>query len=126
MKHNLIEGNTLTVTGKSLGENLDRWVEKYGELSETGQDVIKPLGNPLKGTGHIRLVLFGYISDVRWHRGNRLSPLIYDGTKLCSFTAFFVGTLRQVAQCLRSLAKKDSHLRAWQESLTEKSNSLRR
>jgi dihydroxy-acid dehydratase len=54
MKHNLIDGNPLTVTGKPLGENLDRWTAKYGELSETGQDVIRPLSNPIKPTGHIR------------------------------------------------------------------------
>ena len=54
MKHSLIDGSTLTVTGKSLGENLDRWTAKYGELSETAQDVIRPLSNPIKSTGHIR------------------------------------------------------------------------
>ena len=57
MKHNLIDGNPLTVTGKSLGENLERWTTKHGELSETGQDVIRPLTNPIKSTGHIRYVL---------------------------------------------------------------------
>jgi dihydroxy-acid dehydratase len=57
LKNNLIDGNPLTVTGKTLGENLDRWTQKYGELSETAQDVIRPLSQPLKETGHIRCVL---------------------------------------------------------------------
>lgn len=53
MKHGLIDGNTMTVTGRTLGENLEQWTAKYGELSES-QDVIRPLNNPLKETGHIR------------------------------------------------------------------------
>ncbi|KAG9315713.1 dihydroxy-acid/6-phosphogluconate dehydratase [Chiua virens] len=55
LKHKFIDGNTLTVTGKTLGENLDRWVHKYGELS-SNQDIIRPLENPLKATGHIRIL----------------------------------------------------------------------
>ncbi|GJJ15533.1 hypothetical protein Clacol_009811 [Clathrus columnatus] len=55
MKHGLIDGNTMTVTGCTLGENLEQWTSKYGELSET-QDVIRPLHNPLKETGHIRIL----------------------------------------------------------------------
>lgn len=53
LKNKFIDGNTLTVTGKTLGENLERWVHKYGELS-ANQDIIRPLENPLKPTGHIR------------------------------------------------------------------------
>jgi dihydroxy-acid dehydratase len=53
LKNKYIDGNTLTVTGKTLGENLERWVHKYGELS-ANQDIIRPLKNPLKPTGHIR------------------------------------------------------------------------
>ncbi|KAA1469859.1 dihydroxy-acid dehydratase [Dentipellis sp. KUC8613] len=55
MKNNLIDGNNMTVTGKTLGENLERWTHKYGELSET-QKVIRPLSNPIKETGHIRIL----------------------------------------------------------------------
>ncbi|KAG6377160.1 dihydroxy-acid dehydratase [Boletus reticuloceps] len=55
LKNNYIDGDTLTVTGKTLGENLERWVHKYGELSAT-QDIIRPLDNPLKPTGHIRIL----------------------------------------------------------------------
>lgn len=56
MKNNLIDGNNLTVTGLTLGENLERWVHKHGELSFTDQDVIRPLEKPIKETGHLRLV----------------------------------------------------------------------
>lgn len=45
----------MTVTGLTLGENLERWVHKFGEL-DTRQDVIRPLNKPIKETGHIRHV----------------------------------------------------------------------
>jgi len=55
-KNNLINGNNLTVTGLTLGENLDRWTHKYGELDFHKQNVIRPLDNPIKETGHIRIL----------------------------------------------------------------------
>ena len=54
LKSKLIDGDTLTVTGKTLGENLERWVHQRGELSMTSQDVIRPLEKPIKSTGHLR------------------------------------------------------------------------
>ena len=45
----------MTVTGLTMGENLDRWTHKYGELSPN-QDVIRPLEKPIKSTGHIRIL----------------------------------------------------------------------
>lgn len=56
MKNNLIDGNNMTVTGLTLGENLERWTHKYGELSLTEQDVILPLEKPIKETGHLRIL----------------------------------------------------------------------
>lgn len=53
LKNKLIDGDNITVTGRSLGENLERWTHKYGELDGT-QDVIRPLDNPIKASGHIR------------------------------------------------------------------------
>ncbi|THH20096.1 hypothetical protein EW146_g1175 [Bondarzewia mesenterica] len=55
LKNKLIDGNNMTVTGKTLGENLERWTHKYGELSPT-QDIIRPLDKPIKATGHIRIL----------------------------------------------------------------------
>ena len=43
----------MTVTGRTLGENLERWTHEHGELS-IDQDVIRPLESPIKETGHIR------------------------------------------------------------------------
>jgi dihydroxy-acid dehydratase len=45
----------MTVTGRTIGENLERWTHEYGELS-SDQDVIRPLERPIKETGHIRSV----------------------------------------------------------------------
>lgn len=55
LKNNLIDGNNMTVTGRTLGENLERWTHEHGELSNS-QDVIRPLENPIKDTGHIRVL----------------------------------------------------------------------
>lgn len=46
---NLIHGDTLTVTGRTLAENL----EDVPELDFSNQDVVRPLDNPIKSTGHI-------------------------------------------------------------------------
>ncbi|KDQ25739.1 hypothetical protein PLEOSDRAFT_1066801 [Pleurotus ostreatus PC15] len=56
LKNNLIDGNNITVTGRTLGDNLERWIHKYGELTFHDQDVIRPLNNPIKSTGHIRIL----------------------------------------------------------------------
>jgi dihydroxy-acid dehydratase len=64
LKNNLIDGNNMTVTGKTLGENLEGWTSKHGELNFQAQDVIRPLDNPIKQTGHIRY------STNTWRSGN--------------------------------------------------------
>ncbi|KAF9029815.1 dihydroxy-acid and 6-phosphogluconate dehydratase [Hymenopellis radicata] len=55
LKNKLIDGNGMTVTGKTLGENLEEWTHKHGEL-DFRQDVIRPLENPIKSTGHLRIL----------------------------------------------------------------------
>ncbi|CAG8721607.1 13135_t:CDS:2, partial [Funneliformis mosseae] len=52
LENNLIHGDTLTVTGKTLAENLS----DVPTLSFTEQDVIHPLSNPIKQTGHIQIL----------------------------------------------------------------------
>ena len=52
MENNLINGNILTVTGKTLEENLS----DVPSLSFTNQDIIRPLSNPIKPTGHIQIL----------------------------------------------------------------------
>ena len=47
----LLEGDCLTVTGKTIAENL----ETAGHLNE-GQDVVRTLGNPIKASGHLQIL----------------------------------------------------------------------
>ena len=51
LEEGLLHGDCLTVTGKTLAENL----AEVKPLTE-GQDVIKPLSNPIKATGHLRIL----------------------------------------------------------------------
>jgi dihydroxy-acid dehydratase len=53
----LINGDCLTVTGKTLKENL----QEIDSLP-ADQDIIKPLSNPIKATGHIR-ILYGNLAE---------------------------------------------------------------
>jgi len=56
LKEGMIEGNCMTVTGKTLGENL----EELPALKE-GQKVIVPIDKPIKKTGHLQM-LFGNLA----------------------------------------------------------------
>jgi len=51
MEHHLINGDCMTVTGKTLAENL-------ADLPglKDGQDIIMPLDKPIKESGHIRIL----------------------------------------------------------------------
>jgi len=51
IKEGLMSGDCMTVTGKTISENL----EKIPDLSQ-GQKVIHSLANPIKETGHIRIL----------------------------------------------------------------------
>jgi dihydroxy-acid dehydratase len=57
LQHGLLHGDCLTVTGKTIAENL----ATVPDLSE-GQDVIRPLDQPVKRTGHIQ-ILYGNLAE---------------------------------------------------------------
>jgi len=57
LKKELLHGDCLTVTGKTLAENL----LDVNDLAE-GQDVIKPIENPIKISGHLRM-LYGNLAE---------------------------------------------------------------
>jgi dihydroxy-acid dehydratase len=54
----LIDGSCLTVTGQTIAENL-------ADLPglKAGQDVVKPLSDPIKKTGHIRIMRGNFCPD---------------------------------------------------------------
>jgi dihydroxy-acid dehydratase len=56
LKKGLLHGDCLTVTGKTVAENL----ENVPDLTE-GQQIIFPLENPIKNTGHLQ-ILYGNIA----------------------------------------------------------------
>ena len=51
LKEGLLNGDCLTVTGKTLAENL----AEVPDL-KSGQEIIRPLNNPIKKTGHIQIL----------------------------------------------------------------------
>lgn len=57
MKEGFLDGDCLTVTGKTLGENL----EEAADLA-SGQKIIRPFTDPLKKKGHIQ-ILFGNLAE---------------------------------------------------------------
>ncbi|CAN0450923.1 unnamed protein product, partial [Ectocarpus sp. 8 AP-2014] len=56
MEEGLVDGSCMTVTGKTMAENL---AELPG-LKE-GQDIIKPMSDPIKPSGHIQ-ILYGNVA----------------------------------------------------------------
>ncbi|WP_435622547.1 dihydroxy-acid dehydratase [Flagellimonas sp.] len=57
LKHGMLHGDCLTVTGKTIAENL----EALPDLFE-GQEVVKDLDTPIKATGHLR-ILYGNLAE---------------------------------------------------------------
>lgn len=51
LEHELIHGDCMTVTGKTISENLD----SLPGLSD-GQEIIQPLSKPIKDSGHIQIL----------------------------------------------------------------------
>ena len=56
LANGLLHGDCMTVTGKTLAENLS-----VAEDLNEGQDIISPLDNPIKETGHLR-ILYGNLA----------------------------------------------------------------
>lgn len=58
LEEGLLHGDCLTVTGKTIAENL----ENVPNLDFTKQKIIRPLSNPIKETGHLR-ILYGNLAE---------------------------------------------------------------
>lgn len=85
----VIDGSQLTVTGKTLAENL----ADVEELSFDNQDVIRRFENPIKATGHL-MILRGNLSPgsavakITGKEGSRFEVLYtIAGEMLCLLTA---------------------------------------
>jgi dihydroxy-acid dehydratase len=58
LKKGFLHGDCLTVTGKTIAENL----KNAADLNFDTQDVILPLENPIKATGHLQ-ILYGNLAE---------------------------------------------------------------
>jgi dihydroxy-acid dehydratase len=58
LQQGLLNGDCITVTGKTLAENL----AEVPDLSFETQDIIKPLSEPIKKTGHLQ-ILYGNLAE---------------------------------------------------------------
>jgi len=52
----LLDGSTITITGKTLAENVESWPSL-----KQGQEMIRSLDNPIKATGHLE-ILYGNLA----------------------------------------------------------------
>ena len=57
LKEELLDGDCMTVTGRTLGEN----IEEVSDLA-AGQKIIHPLSDPIKKTGHVQ-ILYGNLAE---------------------------------------------------------------
>lgn len=80
LENNMLHGDCMTVTGKTIAENL-------AEIPElrAGQEVIRPLENPIKPRGHLQM-LFGNLAEegavakITGHEGERFEgkAIVFD------------------------------------------------
>jgi len=84
LENDFIEGDCITVTGKTLAENL----ADIPEL-EPGQDIIRSLDDPIKQTGHIRILKGnlspgGAVAKITGKEGTQFSgpASVYDSEEL--------------------------------------------
>ncbi len=78
LKEKLINGDCLTITGKTIAENLG----KLPELS-AGQEVVHPVSNPIKATGHIRIMRGNFCPDGAVAKITGKEGLQFTGTANC-------------------------------------------
>jgi len=78
LEKGLIDGNCMTVTGKTLAENLS----SLPGLT-AGQQIIRPLENPIKETGHIRIMRGNVCPDGAVAKITGKEGLVFAGPARC-------------------------------------------
>ncbi|WP_425398184.1 dihydroxy-acid dehydratase [Aeoliella sp.] len=78
MEHDLVDGTCMTVTGKTMAENL---AELPG-LKE-GQEVVRAFDDPIKATGHIRIMRGNFCPDGAVAKITGKEGLVFTGTANC-------------------------------------------
>jgi dihydroxy-acid dehydratase len=72
IREGILDGNCLTVTGKTLGEN----VESAVDLDFQSQQIVHPVSSPLKKTGHLQILRgnlaeYGAVAKITGKEGER-------------------------------------------------------
>ena len=75
LKNDMIHGDCITVTGKTIAENY----ADAPDLTE-GQDVIHPLSNPIKTTGHIQILYGNLATEGSVAKITGKEGLVFNGT----------------------------------------------
>ncbi|KAH9839363.1 dihydroxy-acid/6-phosphogluconate dehydratase [Rhodofomes roseus] len=94
---NLIDGSTLTVTGKTLAEN----VADAADLDFEAQNVIRPLSNPIKPTGHLTILRGNLAPGTAVAKLTGKEGLRFEGTAKCFdslppfYTALEAGEIKE-------------------------------
>ncbi|MEW4527966.1 dihydroxy-acid dehydratase [Maioricimonas sp. JC845] len=78
LEEGLLQGDCLTVTGKTLAEN----VAEVPGLSE-GQEIVRPVSNPIKKTGHLRIMRGNVCPDGAVAKITGKEGLKFTGPALC-------------------------------------------
>lgn len=85
LREGMLHGDCMTVTGKTLAENLDA----AADLTD-GQKVVFPMSNPIKETGHLQilygnLATDGAVAKITGKEGEKFSgpARVYDSEELC-------------------------------------------
>jgi len=83
LRAGMIDGNIMTVTGSTMAENLSAWPDL-----EPGNQIIRPLSNPIKKTGHLQflygnLAPKGCVAKITGHEGT-----IFKGAARCFNSEF--------------------------------------
>ena len=80
----MLHGNCITVTGKTLAENLKNSID----IDFDSQNIIRPIENPIKTTGHIQilygnLALNGAVAKITGKEGEKFTgpAKVFDGEK---------------------------------------------
>ncbi|KGO92373.1 dihydroxy-acid dehydratase [Flavobacterium subsaxonicum] len=84
LKEGLLHGDCLTVTGKTVAENL----EEAADLDFETQKIIRPLSDPIKPTGHLRILYGnlapgGSVAKITGKEGEKFTgpARVFDGEK---------------------------------------------
>jgi dihydroxy-acid dehydratase len=78
LEHGLIDGSCMTVTGKTVAENL----ADLPGLAE-GQEVVRPFDSPIKTTGHIRIMRGNFCPEGAVAKITGKEGLQFTGTANC-------------------------------------------